>query len=282
MKRPPCRRPDDPDPMPSARHCCRYIVQTRHTACYARHVGGNRKAMKGECSTGIAVSLLPTKHDAADGISRAPAKHAEQNLQTTHRQPSFSSPSTAKETEQPRLPDLLTSGCSQLRVPCPRTPVACTSTPGASASEAAAAVALGPFVTAPLAIHNHKAIFGWAANLFLAAATSQTTTAEKSGPTRLGDPVPGRGDVEGRRFAAHPQPLLPAAHIPHPTVGPGLLCPAWCGCPAWFAQPQPTPPGPCSSVFIYLLHPPLPARLCLTSIFFSPILSLSTFLTTPQ
>lgn len=157
----------------------------------------------------------------------------------------------------------------RLRAQAPGTSVS------ASASEAAAAVAPGPFVTAPLAIHNHKAIFGWAANLFLAAATSQTTTAEKSGPARLGDPVPGRGDVEGRRFAAHPQPLLPAAHIPHPTVGPGLLCPAWCGCPAWFAQPQPTPPGPCNSVFIYLLHPPLPARLCLTSIFFSPPFSRS-------
>lgn len=86
----------------------------------------------------------PTKHDLADGISRAPARHAEQNLQTTHRQPSFSSPRPATETEQPRLPAcLLSSGCSQLRVPRPepRSSVAATST---NTGEAEAAVALRP------------------------------------------------------------------------------------------------------------------------------------------
>lgn len=157
------------------------------------------------------MSLIPTKHDPVlMGFRGQPAKHAEQNLQTTHRQPSFSSPRGARETRATTVAGPVVVRMFPASRPWPRTPVAssssnqaaASSSSSASTSEAAAAIPSfrqGPFATAPLAIHNHKAIFGWAANLFLAAATSQTTTAEKSGAGRLGDPVPGRGDVEGHR-----------------------------------------------------------------------------------
>lgn len=140
----------------------------------------------------------------------------------------------------------------------------------------------GPVATAPLAIHNHKAIFGWAANLFLAAATSQTTTAEKSGPARLGDPVPGRGDVEGTAGCAPsrtPSPCrpLPTSHIP-PGSGPGLLCPAWCGVPSP-SQHRQALAGQSLFICIIPLCQPLYA-LHLPS--YSLIPSLSTSLTTSQ
>lgn len=208
-------------------------------------------------------------------------------LQTTHGQPSFSSPSCCRGRWEIRAVTAVGAVDVDVDVgifpafPCRVCAQACTSGGRRLAGQQGR---FASFATAPLAIHNHKAIFGWAANLFLAAATSQTTTAEKSGPARLGDPVPGRGDVDGHRSAA-PSPCLPAAHIPHPTIR------AWPGLPSlgvlpkpWYAPApaQPTPPGPCSSVFIYLLHPPLPARLCIVSDSFSLILSLSTFLTTSR
>lgn len=123
--------------------------------------------------------------------------------------------------------DLVSSGCSQLRVRQWQ-----REQRGHHEQQPA------PFATAPLAIHNHKAIFGWAANLFLAAATSQTTTAEKSGPHGLGDPVPGRGDVEGTADCAPPSPcrMLPTSHIP-PGAWPGPLPSLACPAPANAASP---------------------------------------------
>lgn len=174
----------------------------------------------------------PTKHDPADGISRASwqqHKHAEQKLQTTRQRiagQAFRHRGLHRKQSNHGCRDLVSSGCSQLRV-----------RQWQREQREHHEQAPASFATAPLAIHNHKAIFGWAANLFLAAATSQTTTAEKSGPPGLGDPVPGRGDVEGTADCAPPQPLPHAAHIPHPTGGL-----AW-SCPAWRAQPQPTPPA---------------------------------------
>lgn len=161
--------------------------------------------------------------------------------------------------------DLVSSGCSQLRV-----------RQWQREQREHHEQQPAPFATAPLAIHNHKAIFGWAANLFLAAATSQTTTAEKSGPPGLGDPVPGRGDVEGTADCAPPSPcrMLPTSHIP-PGAWPG---PAQPGVPSPSQRRQPVS----QSVFIYLHHPPLPVCLCPTSALSSLILSLPTSLTTSQ
>ena len=111
----------------------------------------------------------------------------------------------------------------------------------------------GPVATAPLAIHNHKAIFGWAANLFLAAATSQTTTAEEKWAIQAWTPYLAGVTLRGTAGCAAP---APATRCPHPTshrawpVVPSLVCPA--PAPANNARPLQT-------VFIYLHHPPLPA-----------------------
>lgn len=165
----------------------------------------------------------------------------------------------------------MSSGCSQLSRPLSRTPVASSSSRPLTSNQRRPSPSRVAFATAPLAIHNHKAIFGWAANLFLAAATSQTTTAEKSGPVRLGDPVPGRGDVEGHRWLRTPSPCcpLPTSHIP---PRPGLLRPALgVPSPSPLPHPHPTPTDKPlqGSLFIYLHHPPLPACLCPTSALFS-------------
>lgn len=163
--------------------------------------------------------IPPTKQDPADGISRAPAK-------TCGAEPADNaSPAKLFVTESCNGNRATTvAGLSGLSVVV-RVPPSCASLvpntgrqwqqqPAPTPARQRRPSPSGPSATAPLAIHNHKAIFGWAANLFLAAATSQTTTAEKSGPCRLGDPVPGRGDVEGTVGCAPP---APAARCPHPT-----------------------------------------------------------------
>lgn len=164
-------------------------------------------------------------------------------LQTTHGQPSFSSPSCCRGRWEIRAVTAVGAVDVDVDVgifpafPCRVCAQACTSGGRRLAGQQGR---FASFATAPLAIHNHKAIFGWAANLFLAAATSQTTTAEKSGPARLGDPVPGRGDVDGTALPPPaPACLLPTSHIP--PFGPGLACPAWVCCPSpGMPQPQPS------------------------------------------
>lgn len=178
------------------------------------------------------MSCSPQNSMQLMGISCGhPAKHAEQKLQTTHRQPSFSSPSCCKGKTATTVVGPVDVGMFPASRPFPNTGLCAQALAHISVQRQSGGrrlaclavwlVVLGPpFVTAPLVIHNHKAIFGWAANLFLAAATSQTTTAEKSGPARLGDPVLGRGDVEGHSAARElraPSPCLPVAHCPHPT-----------------------------------------------------------------
>lgn len=208
--------------------------------------------------------------------------------QTTHRQPSFSSPSCCRrETVQPRLSELLTSGCSQLRVPCPQHRTACTSNTvhqrRPSSGRAATLLRHWQFTITKRSSAGQQ-IF------FLLRQQARQPQLRKVGPPGLETPYLAGVTLKGTALPP-PAPAcllarLPAAHIPHPTLGPGLACPAWCVAQAWYAPaPAPAPAntaGPCSSVFIYLLHPPLPARLCLTSDSFSLILSLSTFLTIPQ
>lgn len=221
-------------------HCC---VQT---ACYAKHVGSDERRKKDECSTGFAVSCSPQNSMQLMGFRAGTTSKTCGAEPADNASPAklFVTELLQRKRSNHGCRELLTSGCSQLRVPCPehwlRAQALSTEHTERQRKQRRPS-SQGPFVTAPLAIHNHKAIFGWAANLFLAAAPSQTTTAEKSGPARLGDPVPGRGDVEGHPrhpSAAHPQPLL--ARCPHPTtVGrawpavPSLVCPA----PANTARP---------------------------------------------
>ena len=230
---------------------------------------------------GIAVSCSPQNSMQLMGF-RAGSHRQKQRSRTCRQRiasQAFRHRAAAEETGR----DLLTSACPQdpqLRVPCAEHRLRaryCATGNSQSQSD----LRLG------------EQIF------FLAAATSQTTTAEKSGPARLGHPVPGRGDVEGHNGTAllrTPSPCLPAqaAHIPHPTShhrrsGSGLACCAQpavpslvCVAPAWSAQPQPAQPGPCSSLFIYPASIPLCSFMPAIWLFLSLIPSLSTFLTTHQ
>lgn len=158
--------------------------------------------MKDGISAGLAMSFSPQKHakHAASSWSRmglvsttkllmgfSRGENVDQHPTSGAEPADNSSPAklfrhrTSKGTERPRQPEQPTSVLSSC---CRQDLPSCSSLiPNAGRDQAANQQAGGgrPFITAPLAIHKAQAIFGWAANLFLAAATSQTTTAEKSG-----------------------------------------------------------------------------------------------------
>lgn len=252
MRRPLCTRPND-----------------------ARQSGQQQKVKQDECSPGFAMSSPPQNMTQLMGSRGQPAKDAEQNLQTTHRQPSFSSPRAATETEQPRLSAcLLSSGSPRLRVPRPepRSPVAATKhqhrrSRGGRRPQAPPLLRHWQFTITKRSSAGQQ-IF------LLLRQQARKPQLRKVGQAGLETPYLA-GVTLKAPLAAHPQPLLPAAHIPHPT-GPGLLCPA-------LVRPAPANTArPLQPVFIYLHHPPLPACLCLTSALFSLILSLSTSWTISQ
>lgn len=152
--------------------------------------------------------IPPTKHDPADGISRATSKRCGAEPADN------ASPAKLFVTESCNGNRATTVvGLSvvvrepRLRVPRPepRSPVAASR--GGRRPQAPPLLRHWQFTITKRSSAGQQ-IF------FLAAATSQTTTAEKSGPGRLGDPVPGRGDVEGTVGCAPP---APAARCPHPT-----------------------------------------------------------------
>lgn len=220
--------------------------------------------------------IPPTKQDPADGISRAPAKHAEQNLQTTHRQPSF----FVTESSNGNRAATTVAGLSVVvREPPAARPSSRTSVASGSNQHQHRRSRGGRRPQAPPLLRHwqftitKRSSAGQQIFLLLRQQARQPQL-RKVGQPGLETPYLA-GVTLKAPLAAHPQPLLPAAHIPHPS-GPGLLCPA-------LVRPAPANTArPLQPVFIYLHHPPLPACLCLTSALFSLILSLSTSLTISQ
>lgn len=221
------------------------------------------------------------------GFRGHPAKHAEQNLQTTHRQPSFSSPRDARKI---RATTVAGTCCRQdvpsFRVPCPehRSPVAAA---GRQPVTSGGRCPLGwPSLLRHWQFTITKRSSAGQQIFFLLRQQARQPQLRKVGQSGLETPYLAGVTLKATAGCAPP---APAARCPHPTshrawpVAPSLGVPSPSPLPHPHPHTQHRPPGPCrQSLYLSASSPFASLFMPYICSLFSLILSLSTSLTTSQ